>query len=82
MSQRFRWFLRLPVVYRGPDRERYGYNELAIVVIDKIPYEQKYVDQGEKGFSYISKYEWRMVIDLWVVILRFNWIGREQDAKA
>jgi hypothetical protein len=80
MSQHFRYKLRKPFKFEYDPK--YPTFEEYIVFVGKRPYEQKYVDYGDKGFSYISKFEWTVVIDLWIIAMRFRWIGREQNAKA
>lgn len=71
----FKARFRRPFVYRNEDREKHNYDTNAIVLVDKIPY---YIESvaGADYYSYVSKFEWRIVIDLWVVAIRLNWIGR------
>lgn len=80
MHQRFKYRFRGLFKYEYdpmfPTMKQY------ILFVVKKPYEQKYVDRGNTGFSYISKFEWIVAIDLWFVLFKFQWVGREQDAKA
>lgn len=80
MSQHFRFKFR-PLFKFRTDPE-YWFADEFIILVDKIPYEQKTVDHGATGFTYISKYEYRLSVDLWLVGFGFRWIGRERDAKA
>ena len=80
MSQHFRFKFR-PLFKFRTDPE-YGFADEFIILVDKIPYEQKTVAPWSTGFTYISKYEYRLSVDLWLVRFGFKWIGRERDAKA
>lgn len=82
MSQHFRFYFRPLFKFRTDPK--YGFADEFIVLVDKIPYEQKTVGSNleQKGFTYISKYKYRLLVDLWLVKLCFRWVGRERDAKA
>ncbi len=81
MSQHFKFRFR-KLFFFCSEEVRYLVDDLSIIFIRKKLYEQKYVDRGDEGFWYISKFEWTVVVDLWIVAMRFRWIGKEQDAKA
>lgn len=82
MSQHFSYRLRRLFKY-DDDMSEPIFRDY-ILFIGRKPYEQKCVERenGNAGFSYISKYQWTVILDLWVVAMRFRWIGRERDAKA
>ena len=67
---------------RGGD----GFEPNSIIAFSRRPYEQKTfphystLDFAEVPVfkTYISKYESVLLIDLWLVRLRFRWVGRER----
>jgi hypothetical protein len=50
-----------------------GIHGWSIVAFKKAPFEQR----ATKGITYISKYSYTLTINLWLVVLRLKWIGRE-----
>lgn len=79
-NQRFKF--RLRSLFHFDIDSRHGLADEFIVLVYKTPYWQKTIDRGDKSFSYISKYEYRLIVDLWLAKISFRWVGREQDAQA
>lgn len=48
----------------------------AIVTYGKKPYTARSCDHGEQGHEVIVEYKKAILIDLWLVKLRFKWIGK------
>lgn len=81
------------IIFRRPYirvRENdYGYDKFSIVMYEKIPYlmMSKVLEPEEarkKGYqieSVPAQYKYRLIIDLWLVILRFNWTGKNKFKK-
>lgn len=55
-----------------------GVAPISIVAFRKRPYQQKQHATENEAYIYISKYAYGLAIDLWVVVLRFDWVGRER----
>ncbi len=61
---------------------RYDVDPECVIFFRKLPFERRSIDRGDKILSYISKYRYVLIIDLWLLMLRFEWVGRERRAKA
>lgn len=55
----------------------------AIVTYGKRGYEQRTYPvfpniEGSPMKDYISKYQYKLIVNLWVVILYFEWVGKDR----
>ena len=48
----------------------------AIIAFGRRPYERMACDHGNQGHEVTTKYECRLLVDLWLFTPRFDWIGK------
>lgn len=45
----------------------------SIIAVFKYPVEFGFIDHGEKGETIVTKWEYRVFIDLWIIKIRFKY---------
>lgn len=69
---------RFRVLFRYNKNHEDGYFDNAVVLLRRFDYERYYnADVPLFERELVARYEWKVVIDLWFILVRFGWIGRE-----
>ena len=63
--------IRFRKLYQQPFE---GQNPHALIAHKKIDWHQEMCDHGAEGHAVITQYRHKLMIDLWIAVLMFEWV--------